>query len=59
MKNIVCLFALLFGLSAGQTLTAAMGRPMCGMPEPSAIPELAVGVAGLGFIAWRRRKQSA
>ena len=27
------------------------------VPEPSAIPELLVSVAGLSFVAWRRRKQ--
>jgi len=65
MKKIACLFALVVTL--GTTSLMAEGwdwnfdrdRDRQSMPEPTAIPELAACVAGLGFVALRRRKPKA
>jgi len=64
MKKIPYMVVLLFSLSAGWTLRAGdhheqYQRKTHGMPEPSAIPEFAVGAVGLGYLAWRRRKRPA
>ena len=32
--------------------------PVVRMPEPSAIPELLVGAAGLGIYAWRKHRSA-
>ncbi len=57
MKNIACLLALSFSFGAPRILLAESQHKLRGMPEPSAIPELAVGMAGLSFVAWRRWKR--
>jgi MYXO-CTERM domain-containing protein len=47
------LFLLLaaFGLSANAMLVATVP-----MPEPNDIPTLALGLAGIGLLAWRRKQ---
>ena len=63
MKRFAICLLLALGSSAVSTMYAQecdgeCGPPAVRMPEPSAIPELAVAMAGLGVYAVRRMKQN-
>ena len=44
--------------SAAKPRPCATATATCAVPEPTAIPELILGVAGVfGYVLWRHRKQ--
>jgi hypothetical protein len=55
----IFLIALSFGSAAKAAVCGTSIKQACvTMPEPSAIPEFVVYVAGVGgYVAWRRRKR--
>jgi hypothetical protein len=51
MLKISVAFLFLFAVGANAMVVVAM-------PEPSALPELMLGLAGVTYFAWRQRKRS-
>ena len=57
MTKFAVLGLFLFGVSAYGTCWPGYNCPVA-LPEPSAIPELILGVTGLGYFAWRKRNSA-